>query len=73
MLPRVIFVAADVTFQVGTPKISFSSSSAVRSPPTKQKMWARSLGWEDPLQKEVANNSCILAWEIARTEEPGGL
>ena len=35
--------------------------------------WARSLGWEDPLQKEMANNSRILAWEIPRTEEPGGL
>ena len=32
-----------------------------------------SLGWEDPLEKEMATHSSILAWEIPRTEEPGGL
>ena len=32
-----------------------------------------SLGWEDPLEKEVATHSGILAWEIPWTEEPGGL
>ena len=31
------------------------------------------LGWEDPLEKEMATYSSILAWEIPRTEEPGGL
>ena len=31
-----------------------------------------SLGWEDPLEKEIATYSCILAWEIPWTEEPGG-
>ena len=31
------------------------------------------LGWEDPLEKEMATQSSILAWEIPRTEEPGGL
>ena len=33
----------------------------------------RSLGWEDPLEKEMAMHSSILAWEIPWTEEPGGL
>ena len=33
----------------------------------------RSLVWEDPLQKEIATHSSILAWEIPLTEEPGGL
>ena len=33
----------------------------------------RSLGQEDPLEKEVATHSSILAWEIQWTEEPGGL
>ena len=33
----------------------------------------RSLGWEDPLEKEVATHSSILAWRIPWTEEPGGL
>ena len=34
---------------------------------------AWSLGWEDPLEKEMATHSTILAWEIPWTEEPGGL
>ena len=36
-------------------------------------MWVQSLGWEDPLEKETATHSSILAWEIPWTEEPGGL
>ena len=39
-------------------------------------MWdtrVRSLDWEDPLEKEMATHSGILAWEISWTEEPGGL
>ena len=39
-------------------------------------MWetqVRSLGWEDPLEKEMAMHSSILAWKILWTEEPGGL
>ena len=32
-----------------------------------------SLGWEDPLEKEIANHSSILTWRIPWTEEPGGL
>ena len=31
------------------------------------------LGWEDPLENEMAAHSSILAWEISRAEEPGGL
>ena len=38
-----------------------------------QKMQARSLDLEDPLEKEMATHSSIFAWEIAWTEEPGGL
>ena len=38
-----------------------------------QEMWFQSLGWEDPLEKEMATHSSILAWEIPCTEEPGGL
>ena len=33
----------------------------------------RSLGWEDPLEKELATHSSILAWEIPWTQEPGRL
>ena len=38
-----------------------------------QETWVPSLGWEDPLEKEKATHSSILAWEIPWTEEPGGL
>ena len=38
-----------------------------------QEMQVRSLGWDDPLEKETATHTSILAWEITRTEEPGGL
>ena len=37
-----------------------------------QEMWVESLGWEDPLEEEMATHSNI-AWEIPWTEEPGGL
>ena len=35
--------------------------------------WVQSLGWEDPLEKDIATHSSILAWRIPWTEEPGGL
>ena len=38
-----------------------------------QEMQVQSLGWEDPLEKEIATDSTILAWEIPWTEESGGL
>ena len=38
-----------------------------------QETQVRSLGQEDPLEKEMATHSSILAWEIPWTEEPGGL
>ena len=41
--------------------------------PAMQETWVRSLGWEDPLEKEMATSSSILAWRIPWTEEPGRL
>ena len=38
-----------------------------------QERWVGSLGPEDPLEKEMATHSSILAWRIPWTEEPGGL
>ena len=38
-----------------------------------QETWARSLGWEDPLENEMAAHSSILAWKILWTAEPGRL
>ena len=37
-----------------------------------QETWVGFLGWEDPLEKEMATHSNILAWRIPCTEEPGG-
>ena len=50
----------------------------VKNPPANagvgsMEMWVRSLGWEDPLEKEMATQSSMLAWEIPWTEEPGVL
>ena len=39
----------------------------------KIRPWVRSLGLEDPLEKETATHSSIVAWRIPWTEEPGGL
>ena len=41
--------------------------------PAMQETWVRSLGWEDPLEKEMATHSSILAWRIPWMEESGGL
>ena len=41
--------------------------------PAVQETWVPSLGWEDPLEKETATHSNILAWRIPWTEEPRGL
>ena len=38
-----------------------------------QETWVRFLGQEDPLEKEIATHSSVLAWEIPWTEEPGEL
>ena len=39
----------------------------------RRQRWVRFLGQEDPLEKEMATHSSILAWKIPWTEEPGGL
>ena len=41
--------------------------------PTMWETWVQSLGQEDPLEKEVATHSSILAWRIPWTEKPGGV
>ena len=41
--------------------------------PAVQETEVRSLGWEDPLEKGMATHSCIPAWRIPWSEEPGGL
>ena len=48
----------------------FPGGSVIKNPPPKQERLVQSLGQEDPLQKEMATHSSILAWEIPGTEEP---
>ena len=45
----------------------------VKNLPAMQETQVQSLSWEDPLEKEMATQSSILAWKIPWTEEPGGL
>ena len=41
--------------------------------PSMKETWVPSLGWEDPLEEDMATHSSMLAWKIPQTEEPGGL
>ena len=45
----------------------------VKRLPTMRETWVRSLGQEDPLEKEMATHSSVLAWRIPWREEPGRL
>ena len=47
-------------------------SQRLKHLPIMWETWVRSLGQEDPLEKEMATHSSILAWRIPWTEEPGG-
>ena len=61
---------------ISYPLLPFEASlvaQRVKCLPAMQETWVRSLGQEDPLEKEMATHSSILAWGIPWTEEPGGL
>ena len=51
----------------------FPGGTMAKNLPDKQETWVQSLDQEDPLEKEVATHSSILAWEIPWTEGPGSL
>ena len=48
-------------------------AQSIKNPSAIQETWVWSLGWEGPLEKEMATHSSILTWRIPWTEEPGGL
>ena len=48
-------------------------AQTVKNLPAMQDTWVQSLGQEDALEKGMASHSCVLAWRISWTEEPGGL
>ena len=58
-------------------KFKFTPASLVAQTikclPTMRETWVRSLGWEFPLEKEMATHSSTLTWKIPWTEEPGRL
>ena len=51
----------------------FPGDTVVKNLPAMQEMWVQSMGREDPLEKEMATYSSILAREIPQIEEPGRL
>ena len=53
--------------------MGFPGGSVLKNPPAMQATQVQSRGWEDPLEKEMAAHSSILAREIPWREEPGGL
>ena len=54
-------------------KTDLIEAQMVKHLPTMQETWVQSLGKEDPLEKEMATHSSILAWKIQWMEEPGRL
>ena len=56
-----------------TNQLTLFIAQSIKNLPAMQETWVRFLGWEDPLEKEMAIHSSILAWKIPWTEEPGGL
>ena len=48
-------------------------AQTVKRPPAMYETQVPSLGWEDPLEKEMATHSSVLAWKIPWREEPGRL
>ena len=61
-----------LNYSVDDPRFSLVAQM-VKTLPAIQETWVQSLGQEDPLEKEMATHSSILAWKIPWTEEPGGL
>ena len=66
---NIVTTQCDGSLEPGT---SFVAQT-VKSLPTMRETWVRSLGPEDPLEKEMATHSTILAWKIPWTREPGRL
>ena len=54
-------------------KSSASLVAQSKNPSAMQETWVQFFGWEDPLEKEIATHSSILAWRIPWIEEPGRL
>ena len=69
-------VMLNVSFLIMSSFILFTTvqvAQMVKRLPAIQETWVRSLGWKDPLEKEMATHSNILGWKIPWIEESGGL
>ena len=62
-------------YNQGAKSLAISSlvTQSVKNPPPLQEMGVQSLGWEDPLEKEMSTHSSIFAWKTPWTDEAGGL
>ena len=69
------FFTTSATWEISTYKQAKASLVAqmVKRLPTMWQTQVQSLGWEDPLEKEMATHSSALAWKIPWTKEPGRL
>ena len=60
MITRHRYIIKDLYLEYGAPLVG----QLVKNLPAMQETWVQFLGWEDPLEKEMANHSSILAWKI---------
>ena len=68
----IIFITSTIVWSQVKQQSSLVAQRLKCLPPMWE-TWVRSLGQEDPLEKEMVTHSSILAWRIPWTEEPGGL
>ena len=72
-LPYSNWRALNLAHSINTSMRASLIAQSVKNLPAMQETWVRFLGREDPLEKEMATHSSILAWKIPWTEEPGEL
>ena len=61
------------SFSVNVSHLGFPDVSVLKNLPAVLETWVQTLGWEDPLEKEMATCFSFLTWKITCTEEPGRL
>ena len=69
-LDKVRFISFSLSLQICLELTISLVAQMVKCPPAMRETQVRSLGWEDPLEKEMATHSSILAWKIPWMEEP---
>ena len=72
-LSFIFFLMESILISVRCYLIASLVAQRIKGLPAMQETQVQSLGWEDPLEKEMATHSSILAWRIPWTEEPGKL